>query len=467
MKLDVRRGGVRPRLATLRGVMAAALMFVGCVPPPRPPEPAEPVVIRPPPLDPVARPAPRRPDSLLVGDPPPVPALSLRADAGPVLRVAITAPAPGTGVVSGSGAWGLYGGDGANVLVRGTSADAWRVERNGGTLRAVRADGLTTMPSHGPLIARPLDSGSTVSWNGRRFRGELVFHAADSGLVVVNRLQMEDYLRGVVPLEIGNRTPEERAAVEAQAIAARSFAYIRLGNGRTVEYDLVSTVMDQVYGGVEVERAVSDEAVARTAGLVLWYAGRVVNAPYHSTCGGTTAEAPEVWRSRGEPYLRRVSDRIPGTGRHYCDISPRFSWTRTFDAPQLAAALNTYLRQYAAVPAGGPGTARSVETSGTTPSGRVAALTIVTDRGRFTLRANDIRFVLRAPGGEILNSTYFSLSQARDRGGAVSRITIRGNGYGHGIGMCQWGAIGRARAGQDVATILGTYYPGTRIAPAP
>lgn len=81
------------------------------------------------------------------------------------------------------------------------------------------------------------------------------------------------------------------------------------------------------------------------------------------------------------------------------------------------------------------------------------------------LRGNDIRFVLRPPGGEILNSTYFSVETTLGADGSVARLTLHGMGYGHGVGMCQWGAIGRARAGQDYQAILRAYYPGTTIGP--
>jgi stage II sporulation protein D len=96
----------------------------------------------------------------------------------------------------------------------------------------------------------------------------------------------------------------------------------------------------------------------------------------------------------------------------------------------------------------------------------VGTLLISTDRGNFTLRGNDIRYVLRAPGGEILNSTSFMVETITGADGSLARVNIRGNGNGHGVGMCQWGAIGRARAGQDFRTILRTYYPGTNVGPA-
>src|SRR6185503_4873781 len=137
---------------------------------------------------------------------------------------------------------------------------------------------------------------------------------------------------GVVPGEIGTTSMQDSAAVQAQAVTARSYAYVHLSSDPARAYDVTGGVLDQVYGGVAVETAVASEAVESTRTLVLKYAGRVVNAPYHSTCGGETAAASELWRSNDEPYLRSVSDQIPGTGRYYCDIAPRYRWTRTLDA---------------------------------------------------------------------------------------------------------------------------------------
>jgi stage II sporulation protein D len=282
--------------------------------------------------------------------------------------------------------------------------------------------------------------------------------------MVVNRIRMDDYLKGVVPLEIGTRALADSAAVQAQAVTARSYAYIHLGASSSARpFDVTSGVLDQVYRGADAETPVSNAAVEATRGLVLKYGGRVVNAPYSSTCGGSTAAATEIWRTSGEPYLRSVSDRMPGTDRYYCDISPRFRWMRTLDAAALQSALNRYLAAYTAVPGAAPGRPRDIMIDSRTPSGRVATLKIATDRGNYVLRGNDIRYVLRVPDGEILNSTYFSVETMTDRDGALSRLTLRGNGNGHGVGMCQWGAIGRARAGQDFRTILGSYYPGTTV----
>jgi stage II sporulation protein D len=314
----------------------------------------------------------------------------------------------------------------------------------------------------GPIYAAPTSDG-LFSFGGRRYRGELMFRPAQTGVLVVNFIRIDEYLGGVVPLEIGARPAAESAAVQAQAIAARSYAYTHLDPEAARGYDVTATVSDQVYGGADAEAAIANRAIASTRGLVLKYNGRVVDAPYSSTCGGSTAEPSELWGGQNQPYLKRVSDRIPGTDRYYCDIAPRFSWTKTFDQPSLTATIERYLATVVQVPGGDPGRAKSIVVASRTASGRVADLTIATDRGTFTVHGNDIRSVLRGPGGEILNSTYFSVDSAEESDGHIIRLTLRGNGYGHGVGMCQWGAIGRARAGQDYRTILTTYYPGTTI----
>ena len=280
---------------------------------------------------------------------------------------------------------------------------------------------------------------------------------------MVNRVSLEDYLRGVVPLEIGNRATEERAAVEAQAIAARSYALAHLRADAPRGYDLASTVSDQVYGGVSAETPLSDAAVADTRAQVLTYQGRVIAAPYSADCGGRTAAASEAFHGTDAPYLVSVSDRRKGSGdRFYCDIAPRFRWTRAYSRPELAAALERNLRTYATVH-GKIGTVTDIRVDHRTASGRVGTLLIITDRARYELHGNDIRFVLQLGGGEILPSARFSVELERDGNGRVEQVTLSGTGNGHGVGMCQWGAVGRARDGQSVRAILSTYYPGTVI----
>jgi len=383
------------------------------------------------------------------------------------LGVGVTAPSIGA-----TGEWRVFDETGHQLLARVTSG-SWRVEQRGSQVRAVGSGGATTWRS-GPLIVRSVGDGF-VTYGGRRWRGELWAHPTTAGVTVVNRVAVESYLRGVVPLELDAFAPSDAAALQAQAVAARSYVYSRLPEFQprdvairqaALPYDLRATTSDQVYGGVDAERAPSDRAVSSTTGLVIRFDGAVVSAPYHSACGGSTAEPTELWRSEAEPWLRRVSDRVPGTtDRYYCDIAPRFHWTRAWDEATLRGVLEHYLRESSGVR--GPLRAvRGLTIASRTESGRVGTLVVRTDAGQAELRGNDIRFAVRTVGGDILPSTYFSVETEGDGGGRLSRITIRGNGNGHGVGMCQWGAVGRARAGQDFRAILRAYFPGTSVEPA-
>ncbi len=387
---------------------------------------------------------------------------SPRPDADHLIRVALTTSA-NTVRISSTGAWRFYEADGQSFLANGNANEPWRVEHAGRDVRAIRSDGVPTAWKADAIVAAPNDPADPMLVDGKPYRGILRLVGSDDGLIVIETVGVEMYLRGVVPLELGDKEPRDSAAIEAQAVAARSYTYTHLAEPEADAYDVTASVNDQVYGGLDAETAAGNAAVAATAGIVITYGGRVVNAPYHSTCGGETAAPSEVWRSPDEPYLRPVSDRIPGTDRYYCEISPRFRWRTVLSASDLNGAVARYLARYASVPGGDPGLVRDVMVVNRTRSGRVGRLRVVTSLGSFVLRGNDMRYVLRTVGGEILNSTYFSVAVERNRAGDLARLVLDGRGYGHGVGMCQWGAIGRARAGQDFRTILRTYYPGTAL----
>jgi stage II sporulation protein D len=376
------------------------------------------------------------------------------------VRVALARSAAQARLTS-EASWSLQSIDGLQLVEPPRPGESWTVDAQNGQVVLRGGDGPVARPGVASIVARSTDSAGLLSFAGRRWRGELRISVDDAGrLLVVNHVPMDDYLKGVVPLEIGTRAMADFAAAEAQSVAARSYAYMHLlGPGRP--YDMLATVADQVYGGVDAETALGNQSVDNTSGLVLMYEGRVVNAPYSGNCGGFTAEPGDAWRSGPEPYLQRVSDQIPGSDHFYCEAGPRFRWTRTYTADELRQSIIRYLRS---VPQGPDsiGSVRGVAVTEVTPAGRVAALTVDTDRGRWTMRGNDIRAALRTTSGEMLYSTYFSVD-AVVVGGVVQSLELRGGGNGHGIGMCQSGAIGRARAGQDFRTILTTYYSGTTI----
>ncbi|HEX2202531.1 MAG TPA: SpoIID/LytB domain-containing protein, partial [Longimicrobium sp.] len=309
-----------------------------------------------------------------------------------------------------------------------------------------------------PLVVEPEEVG-TLSARGGRYRGALLVQpGARGGLTLVNRLDMESYLLGVVPREIGRFDADIYEAIKAQAVAARTYAVVYLGRRSAQGFDVYATVEDQVYGGVAAENERVTRAVGETAGEILTWRGEPITAYYHSTCAGHTAAVDEVWNSPPVPYLVAVRD-LDRNGEAYDKASSRFRWTERWTHAQLVGILNRTLadslrgRRITQV--------RGMEVVSRTPSGRVRAMHIDTDAGRFTVGRDRVRWILTPTRGGILNSSKFDVRTERGAGGL--EFVAEGGGWGHGIGMCQVGAMGRARAGQDYRTILEAYYPGTEI----
>lgn len=364
-----------------------------------------------------------------------------------------------------TGPWKLVDATG-RVIASGDSTRRWSVHRDGRRLRAVHADAPSS-PWVERSVTFELASGGDVPWQQKTYRGALTFAATDSAILVVNKVDVEEYLRGVLPLEIGARLTSDHAAVEAQAVAARSYTYTRMLAAGTRDFDVRATESDQVYGGTTVETFWGDLAVAATAGWVLSYRGQVVTGPYHSACGGSTAVPSEVWRGGQDGFLRSVNDTSPGTGRPWCDLSPRAQWERRLSATELANAVSRLAPAYTTLPSGAAQGIREVRVDGRTASNRARAVVISTSAGDVTLRGNDARYVLRPVGGELLPSTAVSIATERGTDGRLLAVVMRGRGNGHGVGLCQWGAIARARAGADFRAILKAYYPGAEITRAP
>ncbi|MBI1967581.1 MAG: SpoIID/LytB domain-containing protein [Gemmatimonadetes bacterium] len=337
----------------------------------------------------------------------------------------------------------------------------WTVVADSGALRVEPPDGTRSEPHRG-ISAVNVTEGRFAMVNGRRYRGRINVIRGTGGLTVMNRVPVESYVAGVVAGEIGARRPDEAAAVLSQAIVSRTFALRNRGRWEVLGFDAWADVRDQVYQGVAGETPAAWDAVRRTAGQVVRYRGELIDAYFHSTCGYRTAPAEEGFKTaRPRPYLRAVSD-ASGGGHYYCDISPRFRWRAEWDGQKLRAILSRTLP--AVMNVGGDGLQRiaNVEVSRTTKSGRVGELRIVFEHGDVRVPGPDARAVLRPEADRQLLSAAFQL-YVTTAGGEVTRLIAAGAGAGHGVGLCQWGAIGRARAGQDYRRILATYYPGTSL----
>lgn len=383
-----------------------------------------------------------------------VPDLPGGTGAEPDVRVGVVVGAPGIAV---GGTEGLEAVDeGGRVRARLSPSEVWSARRAGDGVELTGEGGVVRS---GTVTVRPRGDGH-VTVDGKAYRGAVVLRPAGEGVTAVNVLDLETYLLGVVPHEIGaGRPPEEVEAVKAQAIAARTYAIRHMGRRSGQGFDFFATVMDQVYGGVAADDPVSARAVRETRGEILTYDGEPIEAYYHSTCGGRTAAIEEVWPAEPRPYLRSVSDARPGGG-HFCETSNRFRWSESWTHGELLATLGRGLSAH---------TGRSVDVTrvlaldvtGRTTSGRAEALRIETDAGTFRIPADSIRWVLRPEPNRLLNS---SLIEVETRGEEeVTALTVEGGGWGHGIGMCQIGALGRSRDGHSYREILSTYYPGTRL----
>jgi len=373
----------------------------------------------------------------------------------PRVRVGLVVGAP-TASLGGGAALQLTQPDGTPVATIAAGVEA-AVTLSGAGIQ-VRIGGVV-LPALEAATVAPEDEG-WVRVNGRDYRGVVNLVRTAAGLVVANHLTIEDYLPGVVNAEMGRRAPEELEALRAQAVVSRTVALRSIGRARERGYDLLATVADQAYLGVGAEQPQGVAAVAETQGVVLLYDGAPIDAFFHSTCGGQTAEPTEVFvGGTGRPYLRSVSDAGPG-GTAFCAISPRYRWREEWAGPQLSATLRETLP--------GPeradlGALRAVVVTGRGATGRVMSIAVQHARGsRPVTGSNAVRQVLRPPAGGMLRSNHFTLQDTRS-GEELTRLVAEGSGAGHGVGMCQWGAVGRARAGAKWAEILAAYFPGTEL----
>ncbi|HEX8271895.1 MAG TPA: SpoIID/LytB domain-containing protein [Longimicrobiaceae bacterium] len=433
----------------LAAAAAAALALGACVPVTQPaPAPAPPPAAPPPAI-------------VIPADPPAVPEVE-EINSAPPVRVGVLVDTTRVEISSTSGLE-ITAADGEGSLGRALAGERLVVTAGpGGTLRVAGPTGAQVASGAGPMLFRATGDG-LLSLGGRPYRGDALVQARPSGRVTaVNVLDMETYLLGVVPREIGKVGPELLEAAKAQAVAARTYAVKYLGRRQELGFDVFATVQDQVYGGASDEHDPVSQAVRATAGEILSFDGRPIEAYYHSTCAGQTAAIDEVWNERPVPYLVSVRDVDPASGEAFDRSSSRFRWTQRWTAEQINSVLGRTLRD--SVRGGGAvGQVRDMRVLERTPSGRVRAMRIETTNGAFTVGKDRVRWILLTPTGAALNSSKFDVEVVRGADGRVAEVVATGGGWGHGIGMCQVGAMGRARAGQDYRAILSAYYPGTRL----
>jgi len=333
-----------------------------------------------------------------------------------------------------------------------------QVKIAGRTLRVLSQEGQTIQGRVQEVNIIPRGANNRIEYGGKSYRGITQILPSGGNVRLINIVYMEDYLRGVVPPELGRRTEKEIEAIKAQAVAARTYAMAHLQQYQGEPYDMKASIYDQVYEGASVEDRLVNKAIDMTAGKVIVYEDKLISAYYHSTCGGQTDNISHVWDRAEIPYLKAVAD----SGA--CSWSKYYNWTERFTEEQLRGRIE----QYMASDRGRDlriGSIRDIRIVERTPGGRIAELQIHTDSDIYRFKKDRIRWVIGRTSNPdlILPSDRFDVIIERNESGGIAAVTFKGSGYGHGVGMCQCGAIGMARAGRAYEDILRFYYTGVEI----
>ncbi len=295
--------------------------------------------------------------------------------------------------------------------------------------------GQSVLPVFGVHIEPSRDAD--INLNGTRLRGTVeIMRQQDFNLQVINHVPLESYLRGVLSKEAPDYWPQE--ALKAIAIAARTYAvyrrYIKVG----ADFDVTSNVLSQDYGGKSSEKKGTDIAVEATAGKIVLFEGKLFPPFYHSTCGGIIENASIMGEKYDIPPLEG------GFMCKYCTASPFHTWKRRLTKEDVNWVLHKG-------PHGKVGTVREVVVTKRTAGGRAEQVKIVGDKRTLELTGYDFRALF---GFEMLRSLQFNVTKVDDA------FVVEGHGWGHGVGLCQWGAAELARLGYTAEQILEFYYPG-------
>ncbi len=312
-----------------------------------------------------------------------------------------------------------------------------KVSSGTGTLFSVRDGSLLLDDENaGTCIKLRSEDEQNIRVNDLVYRGDLRVSAAADQVLVVNYIGLEEYLYGVIPREVSPSWPEQ--SLMTQAVAARTYALYHMLKREDEIYDVFSTTSSQVYGGRKAEHPSAQKAVDLTRGEVLINDRRIVLALYHANSGGMTEQMEKVWHG-GFPYLTGVED-------PFSKNRPGYFWNKKIKKTLVENGFKKFGLDISSVTDIVP-----VERSG---SGRIEKLKVCQGDKHFFLSGNSFRLMV---GPAAVKSSNFSVKKEKDI------FLFSGTGYGHGVGMSQWGVNSMAKKGYDYRQILKFYYPGTEI----
>ncbi|MBI2419408.1 MAG: SpoIID/LytB domain-containing protein [Ignavibacteriales bacterium] len=342
----------------------------------------------------------------------------------------------------------LYNSEKKIALIKSNNTLLFR-----GASRAFQAIIMNRTFESDEFILQPVDSNGSIEYNNRTYPGKLRFKRINNEIFVINNVALEPYVQGVVVPELGKVDSNTTAAIEAMAVCARTYAANKLAEF-SPNYDIEASTQDQVYHG-KSKNLMYNKYVENTKGQILTFQSELAKVFYHACCGGLTEDAQNVFKVEALPYLCSVKDGEPA----YCSDSPVFQWKEEYTEPEflelLIQAGFLKVRNHESI--------SKIEISETFPSGRTKTLSILMSDGSSILIPSElIRPVIRRKSNKgILRTNFIDISIADDA--SEKRIIIKGRGNGHGVGMCQWGAMGMAKKGVSYMDILAHYYPGTNI----
>ncbi len=301
---------------------------------------------------------------------------------------------------------------------------------------------------------KPIEGRNFFFYKGKKYRGLLKIISDGNLIRIINRLTLENYLKGVVPAEMPiGKGDDYFQALKAFAICTRTYAINKM-HGNDSYFDVYLDTRDQVYGGVGIEKALSNRAVDETTGMILTYDNKPAKVYYHASCGGHTEDARNVFGIKDEPYLQGVEDGDPPN----CSIARGFVWEENYPGKIFVERLIS-----SGLIDRGNYQLKDVDVKGRDESGRVSQLEITlttsdNDDKIVRINGNRIRSVIRtADNSNILKSTLFNISFENNI------VKIKGKGKGHGVGLCQWGAIHQSIEGKNFKSILSFYFPSTEV----
>lgn len=284
---------------------------------------------------------------------------------------------------------------------------------------------LNNFPQNGAFLISS-ESPIYVDKIKRNYGGAISFRVNNKKLDIVNRVEMDEYLKGVLPKEMSPSFPME--SLKAQALCSRSFAINNYNKFIKNGYNLDDTTRSQVYYGKDVEEKTTNKAVEETIGQVIKYDGKVAETIFCASSGGYTVASSEAWGGNSVPYLISKEDPYSVHPWKYELKNSDLKKLNLTDVFSVSLDYNN--------------------------SNRVNNLTFSTSKGDVKIKATDFR---KKIGNTIIKSTLFDVNVIGNK------VFVSGKGYGHGVGMSQYGAVEMAKKGSNYKDIIGFYFPGTNI----